>query len=239
VDEDREHVVGELVADRLRERGTEPEQQAGPDPEQRGPRGWARVAGGEDERCGDAAEHRPGDEPLANGRVVAAAGRVGHEQERGERAGHDHGGGDVHAADPLPGEQRAERQREHDAGDQHGLHDREPADRQRNRLPDEPERVGRDAGQPERPARHAQQQSGSGAARRLRLLQAGLLLQDGAEREQQRGGEGEEHLHGGEANRSRTAPGADATGGVARTQAVSTRRGRTRTDARCRTSRSS
>ena len=133
------------------------------------------------------------DQPVAERRVVAAARGVGDSQE-GDQGGDDEdGGADVDAADPLPGEPGAERQREDDAGDQQRLHDRQPADPQRRRLGDEAERVGGDPGQPDRPPRHPQQQARAGALGGR--FEPGPLLQDGAEREQQRRDEGENYVH--------------------------------------------
>jgi hypothetical protein len=74
------------------------------------------------------------------------------------------------------------------------MHDHDPPEAERRRLRHEAEPVRDDPGQPARPARQAQQKAGA-----ARFLLGGrrrhLLLEDRAEREQQRGHERERYRH--------------------------------------------
>jgi hypothetical protein len=195
VGEDAEQVVADLVADRLRQRGAEAEEDAGDDPEQ----GRLDCRPGpqrhQDQRHADADDHRAEDQPLVERRVVAAAARVGDRQEGDQRGRHEDRRADVAAGHPLCRQPVAERQREDHRGRQQRLNDGEPPDRQRDGLADEAEGVGGDPGQPDGLARHPQQQPRARPLGGVGLVEPGFLLQHRAEREQQRGGEGEGDVH--------------------------------------------
>ena len=186
--------VVELVDDRLGQRRREREEDAGRDPEQRRPpRRRARVRPASTSGTQTARQA-----PIAISQ--SPSGASARPPEGSAKVRKATSAATTRKAAPtsirrhlLPGQPRAERQREDDAGDQQRLDDRQPAEAERRRLGDEAERVGGDPDQPDRPLRHLHEQAG---ARPLdRSFEAGALLKDGAEREEERRGEGESDVH--------------------------------------------
>ncbi len=164
-------------------------------------RGATPLPPGEDERHADRQAGPDRDQPVAERRVGGAAGGVGEGEEDDQRRHHQERRPDVDPPHPLAGEADPERQREDDARDEQRLDDGEPAEAERRRLAEEAERVGGDPREPDRPAGHPQEQPGAGAAGGR--FEPGALLQDGAEREEERRGEGEDDGHRRESRRGR------------------------------------
>ena len=139
-------------------------------------------------------------------RVLAPALGIGDDEEHAQAGGDGDRRQHLAAADGLAEDARAEREREHDGRGEQGLDDDDPPDPQRGGLGGVADPVGGHPGQPHGTSREAQEEAGLLGVLVRDLLRL-LLLEDGPEREQQCGDEGERDLqHGSDTNPRPGAP---------------------------------
>ena len=194
VRENRSDTLVELRHRRLRERGSQPEQDAPRGSQQTGPQRRTAAACEHEEQNGNgdagAADHRPGKKRS----VVLAFRRLADDEQRCEPAGDERGADDLRPLDGPLLDQPPEWQREHDARNQERLHDDHAPDPESDRLSDEPQALHEEPEQPDGLTCEAGEESRSD--RLGRLGRGGLLLQHEPEREEEGGHEREDDVHG-------------------------------------------